>query len=288
MNLKELTTQVEKKKMYTYARDCNTVVTRNVSVRNVTGSIYSGLPVASEYGEEMCKIYLYYDGCSIGFALFNVESETPVNALVEYVQKASLDTAQAFVENVRSKIISDSYFKNTEILMMAQIDPSLAAEMQEAKRKFLINKKAQEEKEKEEQDAKNRAYVERQNAEAEEIIDSVISAIRTGGVVENKSVTLYKDRYSYRTSSSFNLLMKRYGINVPLRTQGWINEKLCSVNISNGKCRCATYRRAKNSHRSGSEVFINYMDALITAILHDKESNAPQPYQNDSERTKEE
>ena len=45
------------------------------------------------------------------------------------------------------------------------------------------------------------------------------------------------------------------------------------------------YRKVKNSRGSGSEVFINYMDALIAAILHDRESN---PYQNDSERTKEE
>ncbi len=50
MKLNELTTPFHKKTMYAYAPDGNTVVLRNVSVRNVNGAIYSGEPETTDYG----------------------------------------------------------------------------------------------------------------------------------------------------------------------------------------------------------------------------------------------
>lgn len=38
-----------------------------------------------------------------------------------------------------------------------------------------------------------------------------------------------------------NHIMRRYQVDVPLRTQGWINDKLISVTIENGKCEHLRY-----------------------------------------------
>ncbi len=271
MKLNELTTPFHKKTMYAYAPDGNTVVLRNVSVRNVNGAIYSGEPETTDYGEDRCKIYLCYDGYPTGLTLFGVSAEMPVQSLVEYIRNSSLDTATAFIENMRNKLANGSYIKDSEILMTIQIDPVLAVKIQEAKRIMLKNREELERKERKEQKARDKAYVDQKNEEAEEKLQSVISGIKAGGIVENKKVTFYTDRYSDKTYSSFNLLMRRYGIKVPLRTQGWINDKLGTVEIKKGKYVRATYHRVKNGRCS--QVFFDYMDELISAIMIDNQND---------------
>lgn len=64
--------------------------------------------------------------------------------------------------------------------------------------------------------------------------------------------------------SIFNYLMRQYQVNVPLRTQGWINDKLCSATIKDGRCVSLQFLRAKNSR--GSKKFFECMDALILVV----------------------
>lgn len=50
-------------------------------------------------------------------------------------------------------------------------------------------------------------------------------------------------------------LMRQYGIKAPLRTQGWINEKLVWAAIEDGVCEQVKYRAPKNA-RCSQTVFI--------------------------------
>ena len=59
-----------------------------------------------------------------------------------------------------------------------------------------------------------------------------------------------------------------YG-NVPLRTQGWINEKLTSVTIENGKCEHLRYMRAKGAQCS--QRFFDCMSELIHNVCAETE-----------------
>lgn len=45
-------------------------------------------------------------------------------------------------------------------------------------------------------------------------------------------------------------LMRQYGIKAPLRTQGWINEKLVWAAIEDGVCEQVKYRAPKNARCS--------------------------------------
>lgn len=63
--------------------------------------------------------------------------------------------------------------------------------------------------------------------------------------------------------------MRKYGVNVPLRTQGWINEKLTSVTIENGKCEHLRYMRAKGAQCS--QRFFDCMSELIHNVCAETE-----------------
>lgn len=113
-------------------------------------------------------------------------------------------------------------------------------------------------------EAEDKAYCEERNQETAQAVSEAIQVIRKGGTVKNQSVTFYRSRYSYSTYSIFNYLMRQYQVEVPLRTQGWINEKLCSAVIENGRCERLQYYRTKSGR--GSQKFFECMNALIQAV----------------------
>ena len=113
-------------------------------------------------------------------------------------------------------------------------------------------------------EAENRAYCEEQNRVAEQAVSAAIQVIREGGILENQTVVFYRSRYDFSACSIFNYLMRQYQVDVPLRTQGWIKEKLSSATIQDGKCENLRYLRYKNCR--GSQRFFECMNALIRAV----------------------
>lgn len=63
--------------------------------------------------------------------------------------------------------------------------------------------------------------------------------------------------------SVINQLMGKYGIKVPLRTQGWINSKLAIITFDGGKI---SYKFYGKSQRDNSTVFREYLVELENAI----------------------
>lgn len=111
----------------------------------------------------------------------------------------------------------------------------------------------------------DKAFCEEQNKKAEQAVSAALQAIRNGGVLENDTVKFYRNRYNSSAYSIINYLMRLYQVDVPLRTQGWVNEKLSSVTIRDGKCTSLRFLRTK--HGRGSQKFFDYMDALIQAVI---------------------
>ena len=85
--------------------------------------------------------------------------------------------------------------------------------------------------------------------------------------MKNEQIAFYRlteDSYTVSMYSIFNYLMRRYGVKVPLRTQGWINESLVQAVIAEG--RLTTYQYRKSKRGKGSDTFCVCMDSLIAAI----------------------
>lgn len=109
-----------------------------------------------------------------------------------------------------------------------------------------------------------KAYCEARNKKAEEMVSAAIQIIREGGILRNTTVEFYQSRYHSSSYSIVNYLMRLYHVNVPLRTQGWINNKLHSVTIEDGKCEHLQYYCAKNGR--ASQKFFDCMRELIQAV----------------------
>ena len=118
-------------------------------------------------------------------------------------------------------------------------------------------------------EAEERAFCEEQNRLSEQAVQEAIRTIKDGGVLQNRTVKFYRSRYRCNAFSIVNYLMRKYGVNVPLRTQGWINEKLTSVTIENGKCEHLRYMRAKGAQCS--QRFFDCMSELIHNVCAETE-----------------
>lgn len=113
-------------------------------------------------------------------------------------------------------------------------------------------------------ETEEKAYCAERNREAEQVVAEAIQIVRNDGVLENSTVTFYQSRYSSSTCSIFNYLMRQYQVDVPLRTQGWINKSLLKAIIKDGKCERLQYLRSKGGR--GSQKFFECMNDLIRAV----------------------
>ena len=110
------------------------------------------------------------------------------------------------------------------------------------------------------------------NRKANEQIQKAIQVLKHEGVLENEDIRLYREDGGYGSYAIVNHLMRLYGVDVPLRTQGWINEKLISLRIANGRCSDLRYRTRKGG-RCSDKIF-DCVDALIEKVCAETEAAA--------------
>ena len=109
------------------------------------------------------------------------------------------------------------------------------------------------------------------NKETEQEVMNAIQTLRFGGTLKNKTILFYRNPYESHEYHILNYLMQLYQIEVPIRTRGWINDKLISVSIGeNGSIQVRYYKTRKKG--LGSRKFFFCMAELICAV---KESPTP-------------
>ena len=118
----------------------------------------------------------------------------------------------------------------------------------------------------------DRVYHQSVNTEKEKAVDAALQIIRSGGTLKNDTLCYYKDDGSFIETSLILYLMRKYHIDVPLRTQGWIKERLASATVQEDFCGSVTYYRAKKSQCS--QKFFGCMRNLIAAVHDAKEEAA--------------
>ena len=113
-------------------------------------------------------------------------------------------------------------------------------------------------------DAEDRAYCRERNQLAEQQVQEALRVIREGGVLQNDTVEFYRSRHDSSACSIFLYLMRRYQVDVPLRTQGWINERLANATIADGRCSHLQFWGRKSD--KASRRFVDCMNELIRAV----------------------
>ena len=176
--------------------------------------------------------------------------QTILNEHVSIYQKAKESGGQTFPDFIGALVMDD-------LAVCQELSGIFQEKRQRERAERAAHKKAE-----------DQAYCEAENQKAEQAVSKAIQIIRSGGTLKNIPVRFFHSRYNARTYYIINYLMRLYHVNVPLRTQGWINERLNEVSIHNGRCSGLRYLQTKNG--SSSAKFCSCMNELIRAVAEQK------------------
>lgn len=263
MKLNELTTPFESFRVVTYNADQTKALYKNKQMQLITGSIYRGETIKEEYNDH-CDVYACYAGIPVGIWIGSVHVDYSIEEVMAQIKRKGMETLENYMAAIKYRLGKQDYFRFTEVEFIKHIAPELENQMRESRRVFAENQHKKRMEQAAQREAEDQAFVAERNTEAEQIVNKALDILRNGGKLENQTVTFYESRYNSSSYSIVNYLMRKYGVNVPIRTQGWINEKLVSAKIEDGKCEHIQYYRAKGAQCS--QKFFDCMNELITAV----------------------
>ena len=263
MKIKNLTTPFETFRVITYNADRTKALYKNKSMQLIAKNIYRGETVKEEYNDH-CDVYAVYDGTSVGIWIGSVRTDYTVKEVLEQIRRKGMDSLENYMAAIKTRLEKQDHFRFTEIEFIKNIAPELENQMWESRKAYAENQHKKRMEQAAQREAEDQAFIAAQNAEAEQTVNKAMEILRNGGKLDNDTVTFYESRYNYNSYSIINYLMRKYGVNVPIRTQGWINEKLLNVKIENGKCDNLQYYRAKGAQCS--QKFFDCMNEMIAKV----------------------
>ena len=134
-------------------------------------------------------------------------------------------------------------------------------------RELLESIKREEDRKRRMEDLKMHRDIKEKNDAA---LETAIETILEGGVLQNYTLDTYCEKTnSCQTLCIVNLLFEKYGITLPARTKGWINNKLIYVSFIDGKVANLQYQRI--NHARVSQVIWDYLRQLCLAVNEKKQ-----------------
>lgn len=264
MKMNELESSFEIKRVIMYNAKGDKAIYHNKNVRHVSGNIYCG-EITGEIHDQHCDVFMFYDGIPVGMWVSGISASDDIEVIIEAVSRHRLDTLENYKADIQSRIANDEHFKFTEVEFSKYIDPALENQMWESRKNYAIKREKIERERREKREAEDQAYIQQRNNEAQEIVDKAIAIIKGGnGTLENCNVVIYKSRYHSHTYSVINYLARKYDVKIPIKTQGWINERLARISLVNWVCNhCEFYK--KKGGKCSTKVF-EYVTQLAQAI----------------------
>jgi hypothetical protein len=262
---KKLSKQNSKKCLYI---SNNKAVIRNkelTCIADITkDEIYKNLYVESDYKKDGGKVFIDFGFICMhmtALSKYDIEPET-----IKYRLESALDYTFDVYKNYITICLKNNRFINVAEIKLMELAEESKEYVQTLidHRQKVLDLKAQEEQENRlQREQKDKEYVETKNKIAENLILAAEQAILNKQEVKNLDITIYKSRYNGSTTKIVLYLMKKYNINVPLKTQGWINNALASLQYSEewGEYSYSHYKTSANS-----SVFYKYLGQLVKAI----------------------
>lgn len=249
MKLKELDTMLEKQRTICYKKDGNSITYHNKNMRLVEGCVYCGEPVAESQWNSYCMLYVRYPEQKVAMEVGTVNSDYSAEEAVNVVKKNGIETQNTFIDFIKRKIEAQDHVQLSWIEYLKYICPELIDDCWESRMACMKRREQARQERNAKREAEDKAFLAERQAEAEKLIAAAHETICNGGTLENSNVTFYQSRYESRTYKIVNYLFRKHDINCPIKTQGWINDKLIHVGITpegsvnvrfwkskNGKC----------------------------------------------------
>ena len=282
MNLCDLNGENVKKPVLHYSeRTMNKPVRHSFDMQRIpcdltSVELYRGVEESDSYGTKGFTLYAFYPGVKYGLVLIkNLRDlsgdgiHRTVEEFVEKVEASHYTSLDDFTKHFDQCAEDESFIDILTIEFVRQFDMERAERYEQVRLAYKRRKEIQYAQEREKREAEHAAYVKEKNDEAEAVMQVAIDTIRNGGTVGNDSVEIFKSRYNSACYSLVNYLCRRYGISVPLRTQGWIAEKLAKFIVKDGKLDTCYYIPKKRNEKASTKYRI-YLQQLIDAVLAEK------------------
>lgn len=265
MLLNEIHSEYQKKRMIVYNADGTKPIIHNIEVAPLFGNIYmSRLEKSDTCSYESCDLYLYLEDRGIGLLVGRAAAYDRLEDIEAQVRRYRVSSEHEFLALIHDSIASGAYVQLTYIELVKLLNASLVAGCWEARKAFAEKQNAKREAERQRREAEDAAYVEERNAQAHEKVAQAVETIKNGGVLKNSDVEIFKSRYHSNAYSIINYLARQYGVNIPIKTQGWINSSLVEITIKDGKM-----SGGRMNGKNQSTVIFKYMNELIEAVGKD-------------------
>ncbi|MDD4509358.1 MAG: hypothetical protein PHY23_00335 [Oscillospiraceae bacterium] len=268
MKLNELQSVPFRAKIITYASDYNTAVEKRKDLQQISGYLYKDKNLTDNYGQVYCRLYIFYKDLGIGMDIggINRPNDYTTEEALAYVRGVGTQKPEDFIEYLDGVVAAGDRITNAEIALARYIAPEKAEQYAEARQKRIDADNARYALRRAKREAEEAAYCEKSNAETQQKIDTAIHTIRTGGILQNDYISFYRSRYNCRSYCMVNYLARQYDVEIPLKVQGWINQKLIEVKIADGKVTECRHQRGR------SNTFWNYMNKLIAVVCQDAQA----------------
>jgi hypothetical protein len=226
--LNNLLGSFERRQVYGYKRDGNTVVAHRWNVARLTDNLYLQEPWTDAYGQRFAHVVLVRPDSKIGLDVGSIGDYQLQNYGRDFLaERIGFSTVDEFNAQMNAAIENGDYIRNSYIAFVQQYDSALAKRMEAAKAAYLERR--------EKREAERRAeYIRKQEQQRrereQEIADEITKAEQTiinGGKIDN---TMTDGKYL------FLRLFEKHGVKVAIRSKGWIIEKLVYVlqNVDGG------------------------------------------------------
>ncbi len=250
-----------RKKCITFAKDGSTVVkpyktlynvgqiTHNAEHRNLYFEIVKG-----KKSWEQDRYFLWDDLGKICVKVDLIREYWTLENFIEALHNYKYFGADGFFKRLKA-LEENGYHINKEEIEICTIlgEIELAKHYAEYREERLRRREEKRQEEIAERKAKEREEKEKHNAEVQGTVAGAENTIRTQG-------TLYNEEFEGKTIVLY--LLKKYGINVPIKTQGWVNNALAKVWFQDGEITYSYYTCSKDS-----TVFWKYLKELEKKIL---------------------
>lgn len=270
MKICEVTGDFSRVKVIMYNVKGDKAVFHWKNIRPMIDNIWVGEGEPDEYGNVYYKVYAKWPDVDAALYFNETNEWRTAEELLEWFDREYLLTKEEFIYGMRRRVEGTSWIKLTEVEMIKLVAPELlgaAMEVRDRIKTVRDRKHAEMAKQRQEEDEK---FVKESNEISESILVKAIDRIKDGGVVKNDEITFWKDRYDHKKVSVITELMDRYKISVPIRTRGWIMNRLNSVTIKDGNVVGCNWQ--KSGRAVVSDKFWDYMDQLVKAVTANAES----------------
>lgn len=267
VKLRDMSVPTEKKRVITYNSSGDKAVYHNKEVWKITNNFYVGEVEGSDYNK-WCTIYAIY-GDNVGFIIDYVNADYSVEETLNLINRSNIGTLDLYIETIDRRINEGNWINSIEMEFIKTIKPKLIPGVEKARAAHKARLEAERQAREEERIAERKAEMEKDNAEAMEIVNAAIAKIKSGGDIINEYFTLWIDLENHKEYSTFTYLFDKYGIKVPIKTRGFILNSLNTVRID--KDNGVSYNYYRKGKSQGSSKIYELIFELVGKIRNESE-----------------